>query len=89
MARYAAAQTGHAADAHDAASLLRDHDRRHVLDAQEDAADVDRHKPVDGRNIDLADADHWRRNAGVVDQTIHAAEPIDRVIDHRLHVGFA
>src|SRR5208282_4735410 len=78
---------GNAADIDDTAGLLRQHDRRYVLDAQQDAADIDREQLVDGRHVDLGDADHRRRHAGIVDQTIHTAKPFDSLIDHGLHIG--
>jgi len=60
-----------------------------MLDAEQDAAHIDRQQLIDGRNVDLGDADHGRGNAGVGDQTVDAAEVIDGAIDHRLDVGLA
>ena len=77
---------GHAADIDDAAAALREHHRGHMLDAEQDAAHVDRQQLIDAGDIDLGDADHRRRHAGIVDQAVDAAEPFDGAPDHRLDI---
>src|SRR4029077_14028729 len=58
-----------------------------MLGAQDYSADVDRQDLVDGRHVDLCDADHRRRNSGIVHEAIETTEPFERSIDHRLDVG--
>jgi hypothetical protein len=58
-----------------------------MLDAEQNAAHIDSQKLIDAGDINLGDAHHGRRNAGVVDQAIDAAEPFDGPRNHRLDVG--
>src|SRR6202034_3936670 len=70
-----------------APGLARQHRRRRVLDSKKNAFDVHRQDLIDGRHVDLSDADHRRRNSGIVHEAIETTEPFERSIDHRLDVG--
>src|SRR6202034_3590004 len=70
-----------------APGLARQHRRRRVLDSKKNAFDVHRQDLIDGRDVDLCDADHRRRNSGVVHEAIETTEPLEGSIDHRLDVG--
>src|ERR1700727_2742565 len=87
MSREAAAVCGHAADIDDAARALWQHHARGVLDAEDHSTNIDRQDLIDRRHINVGNADHRRRNSGVVHEAIETTEPFERSIDHRLDVG--
>ena len=72
----------------DAAGLLGDHDWRDMLHAEENAPHVDGHDRVESRHVDVSDIDDWQARAGVVDETVDAAEALQRLSDHGLNVVF-
>jgi len=62
--------------------------RRGVLHAEHHAAHQGRHRGVEAGNLEAFDAAGLRRAAGVVEQTIKAAEFLDRLPDQRAHLVF-
>ncbi len=84
---HAAAMARDAGDVDDAAGLLGEHRRGDVLHAEENALDVGGENRVEGRHVDVGDADQRQAPAGVVDEAVDAAEARYRVGDPPIPPG--
>ena len=89
--RHAAAdQRDEARDVDDRPAARLDHRRDRELAAEEDAADVDGHHRIPGRDVGVDDrVVGLGHDAGVVVQAVEPAVGRDGMVDHRLRVGFA
>ena len=84
--REAGEPAGDAAVVDDAAGALLSHLRGGVLHAEHHAAHQRRHRGIEAVDVEALDAAGLRRAAGVVEETVDAAEFVDRKRDQRAHL---
>ena len=63
------------------------HYGHNMLSPQKDVTDIHRHDLIETGSGYINDVDHGSIDAGVVDQTINAPEPLHGERDHRFGIG--